>query len=90
MMKNKKTKRPKEITVYDDYDVTDFIDRKRSKSLTDLGFKLPRAAPTTVISIRLPNRTLNAIRAYSSERDLPYQSVIKMFLEDELERHRLI
>ncbi|MFC1771664.1 CopG family antitoxin [Candidatus Margulisiibacteriota bacterium] len=36
------------------------------------------------ISICLQNRMLNAIRAYSSEHDLPYQSVIEMFLQEEI------
>jgi len=78
-----------EITVYDDFDTTSYINKDNSKTLSDIGLKLPKEAPTTVISIRLPNRMLNVIRAYSSENDLPYQSVIKMFLQEEIVRHKL-
>ena len=79
----------KEILDYDNYDTTSYIDKKNPKTLKDIGLKLPIKSPTAVISIRLPNRMLNAIRAYSSEHDLPYQSVIKMFLQEEIIRHKL-
>jgi predicted DNA binding CopG/RHH family protein len=78
-----------EVTVYDTYDTTSYIDTNNAKTLADIGLKLPKEAPTTVISIRLPNRMLNAIRSYSSEHDLPYQSVIKFFLQEEIVRHKL-
>ena len=79
-----------EITLYDDYDTTSFINKKKPLSLKDIGLKLPTESPTTVISIRLPNKMLNAIRAFSSENDLPYQSVIKLFLQKEIKRNKLI
>jgi predicted DNA binding CopG/RHH family protein len=78
-----------EILEYDTHDTSAFIDTNKPKSLKDLGLKLPKEAPTTVVSIRLPNRMLNAIRAFASENDLPYQSVIKMFLQQEIKKRHL-
>lgn len=80
----------KEIRDYDHDDTSQFIDPTQRKSLADLGFKSPKDPATTVISIRLPTRMLNSIRAFSSEHDLPYQAVIKMFLQEEIKRHKLV
>jgi len=88
-MKPNSKKNLNEIADYDDYDTTSFVDAAKPIALHDLGLKLPEESPTTVISIRLPNRMLNAIRAFSSENDLPYQSVIKLFLQSEIKRHKL-
>jgi predicted DNA binding CopG/RHH family protein len=82
-------KNNREIHQYDQEDTTPFIDSRNRKSLSDLGFKAPKEQATTVISIRLPTRMLNTIRAFSSEHDLPYQAVIKMFLQEEIKRHKL-
>ena len=87
-MKNK-SKVLQEIQDYDHYETTDFIDKTKPLTLKDLGIKLPKEAPTTVVSIRLPTWMLNAIRAYSSQQDIPYQSVIKLFLQEEIKRHHL-
>ncbi len=84
-----KPKKMTEINDYDDYETSLFIDASKPLTLNQLGLKLPAESPTTVISIRLPNRMLNAIRAFSSENDLPYQSVIKLFLQSEIKRHKL-
>jgi predicted DNA binding CopG/RHH family protein len=80
----------KEITIYDTNDTTAFIDPKKPKKLEDLGLKLPKEPPTTVVSIRLPTKMLNSIRAYSAERDISYQSVIKLFLQEELKKLKLL
>ncbi len=87
-MKKTKRKLPKEIQAYDQYDTTSFINPEKPLKLKELGLKLPQEAPSTVISIRLPKYLLNGIRAFSSEHDLPYQSVIKFFLQEQLKKHR--
>ncbi len=84
-----KHKMEKEILDYDRHDTTAFIDKRRPKKPDDLGIRLPTEKTTTQISIRLPTRMLNAIRAYSSEHDLPYQAVIKLFLQAEIKRHHI-
>jgi predicted DNA binding CopG/RHH family protein len=64
------------------------IDPKKPSRFEDLGIVLPKTPPTQVISIRLPSALLNAIKAFASERDVPYQALIKLFLSESLERRR--
>lgn len=73
-------RKAREITDYDATDTTSMIDPARRLSLKDLGFRLPPSPPTQVVSIRLPTRILNALRARASAVDIPYQALIKMAL----------
>ncbi len=41
------------------------------------------------ISLRLPESLLNDIRREANKRDIPYQSLIKVWLSKEVEAHRL-
>lgn len=46
---------------------------------------LPNLKPTTrTISLRMPESMLNQIRLIANQRDVPYQSLIKMFLKDRI------
>ena len=74
-------KKNKEILDYDSNDTTEFIDKNNHKTLKDIGIKLPKEAPTKVISIRIPTSLYNNIRAYSTNLDIPYQAMIKILLE---------
>lgn len=79
-------KKHHEIKDYDDEDTTGWIDRSKRLSLRDLGLKLPPLPPTQVISIRLPTRLLNELRALASAQDVPYQALIKHLLSKSLKR----
>ncbi len=47
--------------------------------------RLPNLKPTTQsISLRLPMHTLERIKAAANARDVPYQSLIKVWLEEKL------
>jgi hypothetical protein len=47
----------------------------------------PNLKPSTkAISLRLPESLLDAIRQMANERDVPYQSLIKMFLQERIEQ----
>jgi len=47
----------------------------------------PNLKPSTrSISLRLPESLLDALRQMANERDVPYQSLIKMILQDRIER----
>lgn len=83
-MKNKK-----EILDYDNQDTTAFIDKDKPKKLEDIGIKLPKEAPTKVISIRIPTALYNNIRAYSTNLDIPYQATIKILLEKGIQKEKL-
>lgn len=82
-MKNKK-----EILDYDYNDTTGFIDKKKPKKLEDIGIKLPKEAPTKIISIRIPTGLYNNIRAFSTNMDIPYQATIKMLLEKGMKKEK--
>ena len=61
-------------------DSTDFIDWETG----DVSV-LPNLKPTTrTISLRLSESMLNQIRLIANQRDVPYQSLIKMFLKDRI------
>lgn len=46
---------------------------------------LPNLKPTTrAISLRISESMLNQIRLIANKRDVPYQSLIKMFLKDRI------
>jgi predicted DNA binding CopG/RHH family protein len=76
------------INDYDAVDTSEMIDTTKPLKFEDLGLKLPVVPPTQIISIRLPSRLLNELKAFSSERDIPYQSLIKLLLSESLSRRR--
>ncbi len=77
-----------EITDYDAQDTSAMIDRSKPLTLKQIGIELPKVPPTQVVSIRLPSKLLNQIKAYASARDVPYQALIKLLLAESLERRR--
>ena len=76
------------VADYDVVDTTTMVNTSKPLKFEDLGLKLPDMPPTQVISIRLPSGLLNELRAISSETDIPYQALIKMFLAESLSRHK--
>jgi len=64
------------------------IDPSKPLIFEDLGLRLPEVSPTQVISIRLPSALLNELRAISSETDIPYQALIKLFLSESVSRFK--
>lgn len=53
--------------------------------------RLPNLKPSTAtISLRLPEGMLEELRVLANQRDVPYQSLLKVFLAERLaaERHR--
>ena len=47
----------------------------------------PNLKPSTrAIFLRLPDPLLDALRQMANERDVPYQSLIKVFLQERIER----
>ena len=78
----KKSKRLGAISDYDNTETTGMVDPRKPLKFEDLGLALPKQLPTQVISIRLPTDLLNQIKAFSSQRDIPYQALIKLFLAD--------
>lgn len=49
---------------------------------------LPNLKPTTkTISLRLPQHLLDSIKVAANARDVPYQSLIKVWLQEKLHSH---
>lgn len=63
-----------------DHDSTEYIDWSEAH-----GALFPNLKPTTKsISLRLPLPMLHALRLLANQRDVPYQSLIKMFLQERI------
>ncbi len=77
---NTRRGKAREIRDYDETDTVGFINESEFLKFEDLGLRLPKVPPTQVVSIRLPSNLLNELKAISSERDIPYQALIKLFL----------
>lgn len=84
-----KKRKLSEIKNYDHTDTTSMINVKKKLSLKSLGFELPPEPPTQVVSIRLPTRLLNQIRAKASLNDIPYQALIKSLLARSLGKNTI-
>jgi predicted DNA binding CopG/RHH family protein len=61
-------------------DSTELIDWSKAKRVRFLNLK----PSTQRISLRLPVHTLERIKAAANARDVPYQSLIKVWLEEKL------
>jgi predicted DNA binding CopG/RHH family protein len=65
---------------WETHDSTDYIDWSKAERL-----RLPNLKPsTTAISIRLPSGLLEQIKIAANKRDVPYQSLIKMWLAEKV------
>ena len=61
-------------------DSTDYIDWSQAQRAT-----FPNLKPTTqAISLRLPTSLLESIKIEANKRDVPYQSLIKVWLDEKL------
>jgi len=64
-------------------DSTEYLDWAKAQRIV-----LPNLKPSTkTISLRLPQHLLDAIKAAANARDVPYQSLIKVWLQEKIE-HR--
>jgi predicted DNA binding CopG/RHH family protein len=66
------------------HDVTDYFDWGRAVQPS-----FPNLKPSTAsISIRLPIGMLDELKALANARDVPYQSLMKVFLAERIARER--
>jgi len=64
------------------HDSTDFLDWSQAKPAV-----LSRLKPSTkTISLRLPESMLNELRLLANKRDVPYQSLIKIMLQERIDQ----
>ena len=72
--------RPKSAPFWKGEDSTADLDWRRAKRV-----RLPNLQPsTTAISLRLPVSLLEEIKIAAHKRDVPYQSLIKMWLAEKV------
>jgi len=73
-----------ERAFWETHDSSDYLDWKKAQSVL-----LPNLKPSTkTISIRLPEGLLDSIKIEANKRDMPYQSLIKSWLADDVEQSR--
>jgi len=61
-------------------DSTEYLDWSKAQRAS-----LPNLKPTTkTISLRLPQHLLDAIKAAANARDVPYQSLMKVWLQEKI------
>ena len=87
MAKQQKT-RPKfqseadERTFWESHDSSEYIDWNAAQKIC-----LPNLKPSTkTISLRLPIALLEKIKIEANRRDMPYQSLIKAWLAEDVQR----
>lgn len=70
----------KERAFWETHDSTEYVDWKEARRAI-----LPNLKPTTkTISLRLPQYLLDSIKAAANARDVPYQALIKVWLQEKL------
>ena len=68
---------------WESHDSTEYLDWSKAKKVT-----LPNLKPTTkTISLRLPQHLLDSLKVAANARDVPYQSLIKVWLQEKLRSH---
>ena len=64
-------------------DSTEYLDWSKAQRTV-----LPNLKPSTkTISLRLPQHLLDGLKAAANSRDVPYQSLIKVWLQEKLHTH---
>jgi len=70
-----------ERTFWAEHDSSEYVDWSKAKRAA-----FPNLKPSTrAISLRLPESMLNELRQLANQRDVPYQSLIKIFLRERID-----
>ena len=66
------------------HDTTEYLDWSKARRVS-----FPNLRPSTAtISLRLPQGLLSELRMLANERDVPYQSLLKVFLAERVAKER--
>ena len=72
-----------ERAFWETHDSSEYVDWSAAQRVV-----LPNLKPTTrTISLRLPQHLLDSIKAAANARDVPYQSLIKVWLQEKVRSH---
>ncbi len=66
---------------WENHDSTEYVDWSKAKRVQFPNLKLS----TTAISLRLPQGLLDRIKIAANKRDVPYQSLIKVWLAEKID-----
>lgn len=73
-----------ERAFWEEHDTADYVDWSRATSAV-----FPNLKPSTeTISLRLPLGLLAELKILANKRDIPYQSLLKVFLAERVARER--
>ena len=73
-----------ERAFWESHDSSDYLDWRNAESAT-----FPNLKPSTrTISLRLPESLLDSIKIEANKRDMPYQSLIKVWLAQDVKESR--
>lgn len=73
-----------ERAFWQEHDSADYVDWSQARRV-----RLPNLRPsTTTISLRLPESMLEELKVLANQRDVPYQSLLKVFLAERLDAER--
>jgi predicted DNA binding CopG/RHH family protein len=76
------TSEAEERRFWESHDSSDHVDWSRAERV-----RLPNLRPSTAsISLRMPVSLLERIKTAAHKRDVPYQSLIKIWLAEKLDR----
>ena len=88
MRKIKKTPKFKneadERAFWEKHDSSDYVDWTEAQTVTLRSLK----PSTKTISLRLPEGLLDSIKIEANKRDIPYQSLIKVWLSEDVKQSR--
>lgn len=66
------------------HDSTEYVDWSKARVV-----RFPNLRPSsTAISVRLPDTLLTELKLLANERDVPYQSLLKVYLADRVRAER--
>jgi len=66
--------------------ITDYFDTRKAQRVVFPNLKLS----TESISLRLPSHLLARIKEIANKKDVPYQSLMKIFLSEKVEESKVI
>ena len=71
-----------ELEFWSTHDSTEYVDFSKAKKAL-----FPNLKPSTkTISVRLPESLIERLKQLANKRDIPYQSLLKMFLAERVEQ----
>ena len=65
-----------------EHDSTDYVDWSRAERLVLANLK----PSTKIISVRLPESLLEELKLLANKRDVPYQSLLKLYLAERVDK----